>query len=129
MAIFRTTVGASLFGFLALCGCAAVRPHPSPLAQYVRGLRLLRERPAGSGVPAGIRLIRQAAGENLAMAQDRIGLMYLYGLDVPANTARALRWIHRAAERGAAAVGQSVSLGPAGAAELVPSLLLVLDRG
>ena len=37
------------------------------------------------------------------MAQDRIGLMYLYGLDVPANTARAVRWIHRAAERGAPA--------------------------
>ena len=103
MAIFRSIVGVTLFGFLALCGCASVRPHPSPSAQYVRGLRLLRERPAGSGVPAGIRLIRQAAGENLAVAQDRIGLMYLYGLDVPANTARAIRWIHRAAERGAPA--------------------------
>ena len=103
MAIFRSTVGVTPFGFLAPCGCASVRPDPSPLAQYVRGLHLLRQRPAGSGVPAGIRLIRQAAGENLAMAQDRIGLMYLYGLDVPANTARAVRWIHRAAERGAPA--------------------------
>lgn len=38
-----------------------------------------------------------------AVAQDRLGLMYLYGDGVEQSTPRALQWIHRAAERGAPA--------------------------
>jgi len=37
------------------------------------------------------------------MAQGRIGLMYLQGWDVPAHTARGMKWIRRAAEHGAPA--------------------------
>ncbi len=103
MRIVRRIAGIALCASFTLGGCATVRPHPSALVQYARGLRLLNERPAGANIPAGVRLIRHAARENLALAQDRIGLMYLHGWDVPADTARAMKWIRRAAERGAPA--------------------------
>ena len=103
MSISRRTAGIALIGCLALSGCAIEGLHQAPIAQYVHGVHLLQSRPAGENIPAGIRLIRRAAEKNLALAQDRLGLMYLYGSDVPANTARALKWIRRAAQRGAPA--------------------------
>ncbi|MHB1283064.1 MAG: tetratricopeptide repeat protein [Metallibacterium scheffleri] len=41
--------------------------------------------------------------DDLAMAQDRLGWMYLHGQSVPQNTRTALVWMRRAAERGAPA--------------------------
>jgi hypothetical protein len=41
--------------------------------------------------------------DGLAMAQDRLGWMYLHGQSVPQDTATALEWMRRAAERGAPA--------------------------
>ena len=93
----------TLCATLMLGGCASLRQNPSPLVQYRHGLRLLNERPASANIAAGIRLIRRAARNNLAVAQDRIGLMYLLGWNVPADTARGMKWIRRAAERGAPA--------------------------
>ena len=103
MRVVRWTVGIAVCANLTLGGCASVRPQQSARVQFMHGVRLLNERPAGANIPAGIRLIRRAARNNLAVAQDRIGLMYLQGWDVPADTARGMKWIRRAAERGAPA--------------------------
>jgi hypothetical protein len=104
MRVVQWAVRITLCASLALGGCASVgTPRHSPQWQFTRGVRLLNERPAGENVPAGIRLIRRAARNNLALAQDRLGLMYLQGWDVPTDTARGMKWIRRAAERGAPA--------------------------
>ena len=49
------------------------------------------------------------------MAQDRLGSMYLNGIEVPQDTAAALQWLQRAAQRGAPAaqlkLGQLYAIG------------------
>lgn len=47
--------------------------------------------------------IRRAADANLAMAQGRLGWMYLTGRAVPQDTSQALKWLQLAANRGAPA--------------------------
>jgi hypothetical protein len=87
----------------ALCGCVSVAPRPNPRFEFTHGMSMLRESPTPAERAAGIRWIRRAAHENFALAQDRLGLMYLYGDGVTQNTSRALKWIRAAAERGAPA--------------------------
>lgn len=89
--------------FMSLCGCASVALQGNPRTEFSRGLSIMRHVPTAQGRAAGFRWIRRAARGNLAVAQDRLGLMYLYGEGVKKNVPHALRWIRRAAECGAAA--------------------------
>lgn len=101
----------------ALTGCAT-QPHepplPSksllaaarsgnPLAEYDVGLDALAHAHSEAERRAAVERIRKAATDGLAMAQDRLGAMYLHGETLPQDTAKALEWIQRAAERGAPA--------------------------
>lgn len=66
-----------------------------------------------------VRILR-AANQNLAMAQDFMGTIYLDGRGVPQSTAVALKWLNRAADYGAPAA--QLQLGNMYAAgEVVPT--------
>jgi TPR repeat protein len=88
---------------LSLYGCASRAPKPDPRGEYARGMSIIQQHQTAQGRAAGFIWIWRAAHQNLAVAQDRLGLMYLYGNGVEQNTSGALQWIHRAAERGAPA--------------------------
>jgi hypothetical protein len=125
---WRPSFGA-VFGVIAalvLAGCAGA-PAPmehafvaparqgNPMAQFALGVRIVARAHTAKERAPGIALIRQAAHENLAIAQDRMGWMYLTGYGLPQNTSRALVWLHRAAARGAPAaqlaLGQVYAVG------------------
>lgn len=100
---------------LSLYGCASLAPNRNPRGEFARGMRIIQQDPTALGRAAGIIWIQRAAHQNLAVAQDRLGLMYLYGDGIRQNTSDALEWIRRAAERGApAAQLQLASLYSAG---------------
>lgn len=87
----------------------------NPMAQFVLGVRMLDRAHTSGQRAAGVAWIRRAARANLAIAQDRLGWMYLNGRGVPQDTARAVQWLRRAAERGAPAaqlqLGQLYAVG------------------
>jgi len=66
-------------------------------------MRIIEQHPTTQGRAAGVIWIQRAADQDLAVAQDRLGLMYLYGDGVEQNTSLGLEWIRKAAERGAPA--------------------------
>ena len=47
--------------------------------------------------------VQRAADANLAIAQDKLGRMYLFGYGVSQDTSEALSWLQRAAKHGAPA--------------------------
>jgi Sel1 repeat len=113
---------AALWGAIAalvLAGCATAPPKTRPLpfeqaltasarqgnprAQFSLGLNILARPHTASEQSAAVAWITRAAHANLAMAQDRLGWMYLTGRDEPQDTARALDWLQRAANSGAPA--------------------------
>jgi TPR repeat protein len=49
-----------------------------------------------------LRLFQMLAGQDNAVAQRRLGIMYLKGLGVPPNYAEAAKWIRAAADKGLA---------------------------
>jgi TPR repeat protein len=88
---------------LSLYGCASVARREDPRLAFARGIAIIQRHGMGKAGAAGIAWIRRAAHEDLALAQDRLGLMYLYGTGVKQSTPRALEWLRRAAQRGAPA--------------------------
>ena len=102
---------------VALSGCATQPREPAPptksllasarsgnpLAEYEVGMSTLAHARSKPERLAAVAWIRKAAMDGLAMAQDRLGWMYLHGQSVPQDTATALEWMRRAAERGAPA--------------------------
>jgi hypothetical protein len=113
---------------LVLAGCATA-PQPPPIEQAIAasahqgnpvaeldlGVRILVRAHTPRDRTTGVMWIRRAADANLAMAQDRLGSMYLNGIEVPQDTATALQWLQRAARRGAPAaqlkLGQLYAVG------------------
>jgi hypothetical protein len=63
----------------------------------------MRASATAEGRTAGAIWVQRAADQNLAIAQARLGLMYLYGDGVRQNTSLALTWTRKAADRGAPA--------------------------
>ena len=134
----RTRVGLHLRALfevlpaLVLAGCAAT-PQPAPIEQAIAasanqgnpvaelnlGVRILVRARTARDRTTAVMWIRRAADANLAMAQDRLGSMYLNGIEVPQDTATAIDWLQRAAKRGAPAaqlkLGQLYAVG-----ELLP---------
>jgi TPR repeat protein len=88
---------------LSSYGCASVARREDPRLAFARGIAIIQRHGMGKAGAAGIAWIRRAAHEDLALAQDRLGLMYLYGTGVKHSTPRALEWLRRAAQRGAPA--------------------------
>lgn len=102
---------------VGLSGCATQPREPAspsksllasarsgnPLAEYEVGMSTLAHARSKPERLAAVAWIRKAAMDDLAMAQDRLGWMYLHGQSVPQNTTTALVWMRRAAERGAPA--------------------------
>lgn len=130
----RTRVGLNLRAVfevllaLVLVGCAtAPQPAPieqalaasanegNPIAELNLGVRILVRAHTSHDRTTGVTWIRRAADANLAMAQDRLGSMYLNGIEVPQDTATALEWLQSAAKRGAPAsqlkLGQLYAVG------------------
>jgi len=66
-------------------------------------MSIIEQHPTTQGLAAAVIWIQRAADQNLALAQDRLGLMYLHGDGVEQNTSLGLEWIRKAAERGAPA--------------------------
>lgn len=85
------------------------------MAELTVGLRTL----AGARTPGerqtAVEWIKRAADANLAVAQARLGGLYLRGTGVPQDTSEALLWLNRAARRGAPAarlqLGQLYAVG------------------
>lgn len=112
---------------LGLAGCATPQPPPveqaiaasayqgNPVAELDLGVHILVRARTSRDRTIGVTWIRRAADANLAMAQDRLGSMYLNGIEVQQDTATALQWLQRAAERGAPAsqlkLGQLYAVG------------------
>lgn len=88
---------------LSLFGCASLASRRSPQYEIARGIDIIEQDRTAQGQAAGFIWIQRAARQDLAIAQDRLGLMYLYGDGVPRDIPRALGWIRKAAERGAPA--------------------------
>ncbi len=119
MSATARAVGVVLASGLAvsLSGCATQPREPSPpskgllasarsgnpLAEYDVGLDALKRARSEPERLAAVARIRKAAMDGLAVAQDRLGWMYLHGEAVPQDTATALEWIQRSAQRGAPA--------------------------
>jgi len=113
---------------LVLAGCAGT-PQPAPIEQAIAtsarqgnpvaelnlGVRILVRAHTQHDRSMGVMWVRRAADANLAMAQDRLGSMYLNGIEVPQDTATALQWLQCAAKRGAPAaqlkLGQLYAVG------------------
>lgn len=130
----RIRVGLNLravFGVLlalVLAGCAGT-PQPAPIEQAIAtsarqgnpvaelnlGVRILVRAHTQHDRSMGVMWVRRAADANLAMAQDRLGSMYLNGIEVPQDTATAIQWLQCAAKRGAPAaqlkLGQLYAVG------------------
>lgn len=73
------------------------------MAQLILGVHIVARADTSKERTAGVEWIRHAAQANLALAQVRLGWMYLTGAVVPQSTSRALKWLRRAANRGAPA--------------------------
>ena len=71
-----------------------------PLAEYHNGLAAFDHAKSPQERANGLMWIQRAADQNLAMAQEVLGEIYLHGRGVPQNTAMALKWLRKAAERG-----------------------------
>lgn len=113
---------------LVLAGCAGT-PQPAPIEEAIAaaarqgnpvaelnlGVRILVRAHTSQDRTTGVMWIRRAADANLAMAQDRLGSMYLNGIEVPQDTVTAIAWLQRAARRGAPAsqlkLGQLYAVG------------------
>jgi hypothetical protein len=116
---FRTVSTALTAAVLASCVTIAVPQKPSPapiepalaasasqgnpMAELSLGWRKLARARSQADRDAAVALITSAAQANLAMAQGKLGLLYLDGYGVPQDTPLALQWIRRAANRGAPA--------------------------
>lgn len=125
----RAVVGA--LAALPLAGCITAPPRPSPppinpalavsaqqgnpMAQLSLGLRTLERAHTSDGRQEGVAWVKRAAHSNLAVAQARLGRMYLLGSVVPQDTSEGLLWLNRAARRGAPAaqlqLGQLYAVG------------------
>lgn len=73
------------------------------MAEADLGIRTLAWARSSSERQTGAAWIERAAQANLAMAQARLGNLYLSGTGVPQDTSQALMWLNRAARRGAPA--------------------------
>lgn len=108
MIIHKATI--ALIGSLVL-SCYGCVSHPGkssqseadPRADFARGIGIMRASATAEGRTAGAIWVQRAADQNLAIAQARLGLMYLSGDGVKQNTSLALTWTRKAAERGAPA--------------------------
>ena len=100
-------VAFGLFGAVAslvLAGCASAPPRPrppgpaliaaanqgNPMAEADLGIRTLAWARSSSERQTGAAWIERAAQANLAMAQARLGNLYLSGTGVPQDTSQAL---------------------------------------
>lgn len=85
------------------------------MGELALGVRMLAQARSHQERASAVLWIRSAADQNLAIAQDRLGWMYLNGRALPQDTSQALKWIRRAANRGAPAaqlqLGQLYAVG------------------
>ena len=118
---FRSCFGTAsgVLAALLLSGCATTPRQPNsppveqallvsaqqgnPRAQVNLGIYMLGRAHTPKERTAAVAWIRRAAHANLAMAQARLGSMYLYGQAVSQDTGRAVKWLRLAADRGAPA--------------------------
>ena len=116
---------------LVLAGCATTPPKPNlppvnpglaasanqgnPMAELNLGLETLARASTQTERQTAAAWVQRAADANLAMAQDKLGRMYLFGYGVPQDTSEALSWLQRAAKHGAPAaqleLGQLYAVG------------------
>jgi uncharacterized protein len=116
---------------LVLAGCATAPPKPNlppinqglaasasqgnPMAELNLGMESLARASTQTERQTAVAWVQRAAEANLAIAQDKLGRMYLFGYGVPQDTPEALSWLQRAAKRGAPAaqleLGQLYAVG------------------